>query len=92
MKAEQYQIFHDTKKKLEKIIDSCETYQHIISTRRYFRLWEKYIKRELDLNSMWSTDYDLYSNFSVEVNIISYSLESKADEILKKQQLTSPKK
>ena len=91
MKAEQYQIFHDTKKKLEKIIDSCETHQHISSTRRYFRLWEKYIKRELDLNGMWNTDYDLYSNFFAEVKTIEYLITSKSDEILKKQS-TSPKK
>jgi hypothetical protein len=84
MKAEQYQTFHDTKNKLEKIIDSCETHQHIISTRRYFRLWEKYIKRELNLNGMWSTNYDLYISFSTEVNIIGYLIENKSDEILKK--------
>lgn len=84
MKAEQYQNFHDTKNKLEKIIDSCETYQHILSTRKYFKLWQKYIKRELDLNDMWSTDYDLYINFSIEINTIEYLIGNKSDEILKK--------
>ena len=85
MKAEQYQIFHDTKKKLEKVIDSCKTHQHISSTQRYYRLWRAQMKRILNLGSLRDTDFSLYSKFFNEIWSLEYLINKKWDEIDKEK-------
>lgn len=85
MKTEQYQIFHDTKKKLEKVIDSCETHYHIIGARNYYRLWHKQMKRVLNLNSMFCTNWDLYYSFHIEIRSMDFLINNKWNEINKRK-------